>query len=668
MADTVFRVEVGANIMTSTATIKRDIENMLNKISQNPPTVVVGLQKDVTKRQIQKDLDDIFNSGKTPYGVTLHINGGSDVNGATGRAFKKDITALTKDLSRNQAAKITVHIDTNATQKAMMAELKKLNLGVTITPKDGSGGEKGFAAYNRNLQAYANRIVQVKALEKQLTNSSLTQDGRNAITQEIAVWTARAEAARTAALNTTYAKSNNIDVKQFEDAANAMEKMQKAQTNLNIAEKQQVSVDDKKNRKAAQDEYNKSLQKYITLMAQANKARARAITSEKGSPERAQYNQEASDLSRLGIAERESFLRSSSASVVGVDARVYTDTANAANKLAQSKYRLVEAQNAYNKALAHENSKDYKKALADAATMQASIYQTLKKQQVLSKEDPRYAELGRVLSETHAKLTALKMAQADPVAFDREVGGIQKVINAYNDYRLSIGKAQVAKAGIERDINAQIDTAISRLNLGSSEGLGYQARFDNLRKMLINTGASAKDARRLIAELSDEARKAGAMAETAGEKFSRMLGNRIGYGAIALGLMKVNQALRQVYTNVVDIDTGMTELKKVTDETDATYRKFLDNAAIRAKELGATLSNTVNATASFARLGYSLYEAAQLADAAVVYEHVGDEIDSIDEASNSVISTMQAFGVEAKDVMSIVDKFNQIGKQNCPAA
>lgn len=41
-------------------------------------------------------------------------------------------------------------------------------------------------------------------------------------------------------------------------------------------------------------------------------------------------------------------------------------------------------------------------------------------------------------------------------------------------------------------------------------------------------------------------------------------------------------------------------------------------------------------------------------------------ISSINDASESIISTMKAFGVEAKDVTSIVDKFNEVGKQHCP--
>ena len=51
---------------------------------------------------------------------------------------------------------------------------------------------------------------------------------------------------------------------------------------------------------------------------------------------------------------------------------------------------------------------------------------------------------------------------------------------------------------------------------------------------------------------------------------------------------------------------------------------------------------------------------------AVSYTHlavVGDEVDGIDGATNSIISTMKAFGIEVDDTMSIVDKFNEVGNR-----
>jgi hypothetical protein len=134
------------------------------------------------------------------------------------------------------------------------------------------------------------------------------------------------------------------------------------------------------------------------------------------------------------------------------------------------------------------------------------------------------------------------------------------------------------------------------------------------------------------------------------------------------GIMLAIALFRKMITNVQELDQAMTELRKVTSETDAVYAAFLDNIAQRAKALGVTISDLVSATADFARLGYSLTDAGSLAEAASVYKNVGDGISSIGEASESIISTMKAFGIEASDAMSIVDEFNEVGKQNCPAA
>ncbi len=74
-------------------------------------------------------------------------------------------------------------------------------------------------------------------------------------------------------------------------------------------------------------------------------------------------------------------------------------------------------------------------------------------------------------------------------------------------------------------------------------------------------------------------------------------------GLAGWGTMLVSTSFRELYNNVKDLDAAMTELRKVTDETEATYTKFLENAADRAQKLGASLTDVVNSTSDFARLG-----------------------------------------------------------------
>lgn len=145
----------------------------------------------------------------------------------------------------------------------------------------------------------------------------------------------------------------------------------------------------------------------------------------------------------------------------------------------------------------------------------------------------------------------------------------------------------------------------------------------------------------------------GHMGSLAG-KFSSWLG-------VSQTVMKAVQAVKKMVSSVVELDTAMTELKKVTDATDATYERFLENAASKAKEIGSTLTDLVSATSSFARLGYSVGDASELAEVATIYLNVADGISDISDASDSLISTMQAFGIAASDAMTIVDKFNEVG-------
>lgn len=138
------------------------------------------------------------------------------------------------------------------------------------------------------------------------------------------------------------------------------------------------------------------------------------------------------------------------------------------------------------------------------------------------------------------------------------------------------------------------------------------------------------------------------------------------YLTASLGWQEVWQQLRKGVEYVRQIDLALTELKKVTNETDEAYEAFLQTASKSASKIGSTVSDFVNATADFARLGYNVEQAASLAEAASVYKNVGDGIDDVAQASESIISTMKAYGIEAENAMGIVDRFNEVGKLDCP--
>lgn len=131
----------------------------------------------------------------------------------------------------------------------------------------------------------------------------------------------------------------------------------------------------------------------------------------------------------------------------------------------------------------------------------------------------------------------------------------------------------------------------------------------------------------------------------------------VGYNVFYKAMSEVRKGIGYVK----EIDLALTELKKVTDETEESYRKFLNTAAGTAGEIGSTVSDFTEATANFARLGYTMDESADMAKTAIVYKNVADGLDTVDEATDSIISTMKAFGIESDNTMQIIDIFNEVG-------
>lgn len=119
------------------------------------------------------------------------------------------------------------------------------------------------------------------------------------------------------------------------------------------------------------------------------------------------------------------------------------------------------------------------------------------------------------------------------------------------------------------------------------------------------------------------------------------------------------QAAGDMARQVLAVDTAMTELRKVSSASDNQITAYFDTAATSAKKYGATISDVINATADFSRLGYDLKSSEMLANNATLYKNVGDGI-NIDDATSSMVSTMKAFNISAENSDGIIDKFNEV--------
>lgn len=290
-------------------------------------------------------------------------------------------------------------------------------------------------------------------------------------------------------------------------------------------------------------------------------------------------------------------------------------------------------------------------------------------------------KLSVTTTELQQKLDLLDSIKVDldTAAANNDIEGLKK---GYQDYlrvlkdvktQIDINKQAerdaAASAKLEDDrilFHNKIDSWLAK-NLAAAKQFGgrlreMQAEVKNCDRQTLN---------RLEAELKQidkAAEGAGKKTKTFGDSLKAQFAKYSSYFSVASLFIYAEQGLRSMFEQVKLIDSAMTELKKVTNETDATYEKFLTNAASRAREIGTTIDGLVSSTADFARLGYGFEDAQGLAEVANIYAVVGDEIDGVEGATESLISTMAAFKDEMNGMsntdfaMSIIDKFNEIGK------
>ena len=133
------------------------------------------------------------------------------------------------------------------------------------------------------------------------------------------------------------------------------------------------------------------------------------------------------------------------------------------------------------------------------------------------------------------------------------------------------------------------------------------------------------------------------------------------YVASMTSIYRIFGFIKQGIQQIKEIDTALTELKKVTDETSESYERFIKTAAKTADKVGSTITKLVNSAADWSRIGYSLEEAATLAESTAVLLNVS-EFTNIEDATSALTSTLQAFGYTAAQSMDVVDVLNEVGK------
>jgi TP901 family phage tail tape measure protein len=194
---------------------------------------------------------------------------------------------------------------------------------------------------------------------------------------------------------------------------------------------------------------------------------------------------------------------------------------------------------------------------------------------------------------------------------------------------------------------------------------GLLNQFKQLETGLKNVN-NQMDLRKWTAQFStfkSEIKAAGKNMLSLGDVLKNNVGKVMQWVSATTLLFRAFRLLRQAVSTIVDLDTAMIDLQKVTTATVSEYQKFYRAANDTAKALGVTTEEVISQTAEWARLGYTLSEASELAKNSAIFEAISPDMD-ITQATDGLVSIIKAFDIEVEDAMDgIISKVNEVGNK-----
>lgn len=276
------------------------------------------------------------------------------------------------------------------------------------------------------------------------------------------------------------------------------------------------------------------------------------------------------------------------------------------------------------------------------------------------------------LHDLDVSLKNLKAVQNNPTEFIKQLQALENELGNVSQ-KLTEYKKRFQESTSTTNESTNLRNLVTTINK-YEETLNNLDKRQDLKKRLYDIRDAAEAQSKPFnvlsnefAELKIDMENAGIAAETLGQKLSRLFKEHFQTAIAMAGVAMVKQGLREVYDNVVEIDDAMVELRKVTNESENAYSQFSDRAAKTARDLGASVSDYISATADWSRLGYNMPDAEELARVSTLLKNVGDGIESVTDASSYMTSVLKGFDLVAEDAQKVVDLVNEVAN-NEPAS
>ena len=203
----------------------------------------------------------------------------------------------------------------------------------------------------------------------------------------------------------------------------------------------------------------------------------------------------------------------------------------------------------------------------------------------------------------------------------------QEVVKAQNDVKALRREQQKAKdeanlANKKTALTSQIDLMFKKYSAAIPQ---FGARLQQIKSEIASAdGIKLTNLQREVQDVKRQMELAGKATMSFGDKLKSKLGSLATYFSATMMISYAIRGIRSMFQNVLQVDTAMTELYRVTDLTEKQYSQLYDKMVAGAKKYNAALNDVISATAEWVRFGFDANLSEQLAELTVMYQHVTD--------------------------------------------
>lgn len=174
------------------------------------------------------------------------------------------------------------------------------------------------------------------------------------------------------------------------------------------------------------------------------------------------------------------------------------------------------------------------------------------------------------------------------------------------------------------------------------------------------TAKEAKETAKQTQAMSSQIKTATKKSKNFASSFITITKKVAAFGLATNFIGLFTSAITEAKDAVFEFDKALTEMKKVSSLSNDELATYTEQLGKMGEEVARTRSEMTEASTEFIKSGYSEEDSAILARVATLYQNIADSEMTAGDSASFVISQMKAFGIEAENAESIIDKVNEV--------